>query len=1162
MAGIRVVQQIGSTRTSSTVTASISASDLKSNSISAGTAWLGPLGGLIFTIDNGIYNGRVGLGTITPAYANAIDVELPLYSNKQIYALSSLSANITLLGTTTAQSLYVPTSISAYTISGGAIRINDIKMILDSANGIISGTTLSAGVARLTDLIVNNSISGNTLSALNINISNPIFTINSSDSVLSAQNVSAGTARIQNLTSPGIIQFNSLSGNNLTANNITFVSISAIEITTTGSFNIAGSLDVTGSSLNSFIARFSDSNSAMKLVINNDGDLLSMDGITANSMSAITVSGGTGRFTDMIVNNSISSGTITSNTIKIEESFPGLILNRINNASTYPYILFNLESIPRTYIGVASATNGIINDAVSGDLNIRTQGNNILFSTSNGTSANMILRTDGKIGIGITNNLLAQLHLTGSISASGITSIGTLLISENQAIIKSSFGAGGVPTFKIQRGDGTTTYYGSLGFYSANGTKGWVLENNVLIGDDYLEFNHGTTNYGGFTPVGNLTLSGSVKINSASGIEINTGTAGVPSILKEGNSDLSPFLQNLNPATNYGWGFFNRSTEGDFNIERRVGGNYIEAFRIIRATGDIKLAASLSASNITGSRIYTLNTSPLANDELASKYYVDSVSAAAISGVAGGSINYLSKFNTATTLNSSIIYQSGNKIGIGTTSPLLAVQIAAESSSLYPLQLTTNDFENSASGSRILFAFGAVSGNTTAAIQTDNIGGLAATNLLLQGNGGLLITGGGLSARSISSNNMIVAPLSGSQTNNYIPKVATVNNTLVNSSIVDDGSTVTINTNLQVGSSGTGTLTAGATTVNGALQVNGGAAYSSTFTGDNTLSQLIAQVNSSTVGHYAELLFRSPSYVYSALRGVSDNASAHTGHLEVHTFNAGSNNTAVTFNADGSTSFGTNAISSVGSITASGIFTSNVSGASLTRHLFQNSNVVAQETDIEIRNASGSIYLGLNYGATNSYLDNRSGGDFLYKYNGTTQLTLATTGNATFAGTGTFNGTGTHTFAGDIAPTNDNQKTLGSSQKRWSDVFAAQTTVGGIFETGLRTENIGDNLTGTIVSWYKGKLIPCYKEEDTTVMGVIKHGKDEPIILGAEHVLVTGNVKEGDFIVTSKKIGHGKAVKKKWLGLINRSLTGKIIGQALEDASGESNLIKVYIYKH
>jgi hypothetical protein len=157
---------------------------------------------------------------------------------------------------------------------------------------------------------------------------------------------------------------------------------------------------------------------------------------------------------------------------------------------------------------------------------------------------------------------------------------------------------------------------------------------------------------------------------------------------------------------------------------------------------------------------------------------------------------------------------------------------------------------------------------------------------------------------------------------------------------------------------------------------------------------------------------------------------------------------------------------------------------------------------------------------------------------------------------------GDATFAGNITPTNDNSKTLGSSQKRWSDVFATQTTVGGIFETGLRTENIGDNLTGTIVSWYKGKLIPCYKEEDTTVMGVIKHGKDEPIILGAEHVLVTGNVKEGDFIVTSKKMGHGKAVKSKWLGLINRSLTGKIIGQALEDASGESNLIKVYIYKH
>ena len=43
---------------------------------------------------------------------------------------------------------------------------------------------------------------------------------------------------------------------NLTANNITFVSTTAIEFVTTGSLNIAGSLDVTGSSINNFIARF------------------------------------------------------------------------------------------------------------------------------------------------------------------------------------------------------------------------------------------------------------------------------------------------------------------------------------------------------------------------------------------------------------------------------------------------------------------------------------------------------------------------------------------------------------------------------------------------------------------------------------------------------------------------------------------------------------------------------------------------------------------------------------------------------------------------------------------------------------------------------------------------------------------------------------------
>ena len=90
-------------------------------------------------------------------------------------------------------------------------------------------------------------------------------------------------------------------------------------------------------------------------------------------------------------------------------------------------------------------------------------------------------------------------------------------------------------------------------------------------------------------------------------------------------------------------------------------------------------------------------------------------------------------------------------------------------------------------------------------------------------------------------------------------------------------------------------------------------------------------------------------------------------------------------------------------------------------------------------------------------------------------------------------------------------------------------------------------------------LVPCDKSEDTMVMGVIKEGKDEPIVMGAEPVLVTGDVKEGDFITTSTKQGHGKKLENGYL--LKKEMFGKVIAQALEDSSGESSLIKCMIRK-
>ena len=157
---------------------------------------------------------------------------------------------------------------------------------------------------------------------------------------------------------------------------------------------------------------------------------------------------------------------------------------------------------------------------------------------------------------------------------------------------------------------------------------------------------------------------------------------------------------------------------------------------------------------------------------------------------------------------------------------------------------------------------------------------------------------------------------------------------------------------------------------------------------------------------------------------------------------------------------------------------------------------------------------------------------------------------------------GSVSVTGSLVPDADDTRTFGDVTNRWSDVYAVQTTVGAIFESGLTTKGISRYPTGTILAWGNGELSPCTSAEDVKVIGVVKNGKDQPIVMGAEPVLVHGPVKSGDFIVTSEKPGYGKRAKtKNWL-FIERKLTGKIIAQALEDCSEENGcLIKCWIQK-
>lgn len=162
---------------------------------------------------------------------------------------------------------------------------------------------------------------------------------------------------------------------------------------------------------------------------------------------------------------------------------------------------------------------------------------------------------------------------------------------------------------------------------------------------------------------------------------------------------------------------------------------------------------------------------------------------------------------------------------------------------------------------------------------------------------------------------------------------------------------------------------------------------------------------------------------------------------------------------------------------------------------------------------------------------------------------------------GTVSLSGSVQITGSLLPQGDAIRAIGSEQNRWADIYAQQTTVGAVFETGLTTEKLGDYPTGTVVVWENGKAVPCIRQEDNRVVGATLTGKDQPIILGAEYVLVTGKIKSGDWIVTSEKMGHGCAARTRTIFGTKRDLFGKVIAQALEDSDGNSNLIKCFIKK-
>ena len=120
--------------------------------------------------------------------------------------------------------------------------------------------------------------------------------------------------------------------------------------------------------------------------------------------------------------------------------------------------------------------------------------------------------------------------------------------------------------------------------------------------------------------------------------------------------------------------------------------------------------------------------------------------------------------------------------------------------------------------------------------------------------------------------------------------------------------------------------------------------------------------------------------------------------------------------------------------------------------------------------------------------------------------------------------------------------------------YFACVIAGGYFEQKAANDTLASYPTGTIVViGCTGDLVQSTRENDRKVFGVTQSSVCQPIVLGAEPVLVTGDIRIGDYITTSDKPGHGRRT--------HEPIHGAVIAQSMEAGTGDSHLVKAMIRK-
>jgi predicted heme/steroid binding protein len=342
----------------------------------------------------------------------------------------------------------------------------------------------------------------------------------------------------------------------------------------------------------------------------------------ANAARSLTING---TAYDLTADRSWSVGTVTSVAALTLGTTGSDVSSSVANGTTTPVITLNIPTASATNRGALSSTdwttfNGKQN-ALSGTGFVKISGTTISYDNSTYYLAS---NPDGyTTNVGTVTSVALSVPTGLSITGSPITTSGTLALT---------YAAGySIPTDAIQS-NWTTAYTNRITSLTTTGSSGAsTLVSNVLNIPTYT-----------LTGLGGVPTSRSLTIN---------GTAYDLSADRSWTLTADPNSRNLQDFT---------ATAGQTTFT--VTGGYVVGLLDVYVNGSKLTSSEFTATNGT---TFVLTIASTVNDQVQSINYT-----ASVNGISGaGTANYVPKFTASGTIGNSQIFDNGNSIGIGTTSP-------------------------------------------------------------------------------------------------------------------------------------------------------------------------------------------------------------------------------------------------------------------------------------------------------------------------------------------------------------------------------------------------------------------------------------------------------------------------------------------------------------